>query len=177
MSGCSPTSVSPDESEKDYSEPSLQLTGRVVDQAGLLDDEAEKLLAGKLARLESETGPQFVVATTDGLDGMSIADYSLRLARGWGLGHSKRNDGVILLVAPNEMKVRIEVGYGLEGSLNDPFCAKVIRDNMLPEFRDGKLQEGIMAGANKLITKMRMSPTIELNDNEPSTASEEKMAS
>ncbi len=177
MSGCSPTSVSPDESEKDDTEPSLQLTGRVVDQAGLLDEEAEKLLATRLAQLERETGPQFVVATTDSLDGMSIADYSLRLGRGWRLGHSKRDDGVILLVAPNERKVRIEVGYGLEGSLNDPFCAKVIRDNILPEFRDGKFQEGIMAGANNLIAKMQMSPTIELNDNEPSTASEEKLAS
>lgn len=157
--------------------PAIALTGRITDQADLLDAAAEKALTEKLEKLEKEVGPQFVVATTKSLNGQAIERYSIDLARAWGIGHVDRKDGVILLVAPNERKVRIEVGYGLEGSLSDSFCAEVIREDILPIFKDGKMEEGIIAGADRLIEKMRMSPTIKLNDNDLSAPIEEKLAS
>lgn len=157
--------------------PAMELTGRVIDEADLLDSESESRLITNLEKLENEAGPQFVVATTKSLNGLDIAEYSVDLGRQWALGNSKRDDGVILLVAPNERKVRIEVGYGLEGSLSDPFCAQVIRENILPAFRNGNLQKGILAGADRLMSKMRATPTIGVNDNEPITASKEKIAS
>lgn len=146
--------------------PAIELTGRVVDQAGLLTDEAEKKLSEQLEILEATSGPQFVVVTTKSLDGRKIENFSLDLARAWRVGHADRDDGVILLVAPNERKVRIEVGYGLEGSLSDPFCAKVIRETMLPHFANNEMETGIVAGADRLMEKMRRVPTIEVNDNE-----------
>lgn len=175
--GCSDTNAPADNKGAKVTDVAIQLTGRVVDQADLLNDKVEKLLTKKLASLEKEAGPQFVIVTTSSLNGDDIAEYSLDLGRRWAIGHSERDDGVILLVAPNERKVRIEVGYGLEGSLNDPFCAKVIREYILPAFEDGKMEEGIVSGADSLIAKMRMSPTINLNDNESPLILKEKHAS
>lgn len=152
--------------EQGPKESAIELTGRVVDEADLLTDEAEQKLTKELEILEMTSGPQFVVVTTKSLDGHSIEDYSLDLARRWRVGHVDRHDGVILLVAPSERKVRIEVGYGLEASLSDPFCAKVIRESMLPHFQNGEMQIAILAGAARLIEKMRNTPTIELNENE-----------
>lgn len=153
--------------EQGPSESAIELTGRVVDEADLLSDEAEQKLTEELESLETMSGPQFVVVTTKSLDGRRIEDFSLDLARSWRVGHVDRDDGVILLVAPNERKVRIEVGYGLEASLSDPFCAKVIEEAILPHFRDGEMQSGIVAGAARMIEKMRNPPTIDLNENEP----------
>ena len=157
--------------------PSMPLTGRVVDQADLLTDEAESELVGMLATLERTAGPQFVIATTESLDGRKIADYSVDLARSWGIGDKRRNDGVLLLVAPNERMVRIEVGYGLEASLSDPFCASVIREEIIPAFSDGKMEEGIFRGAARLMEKMQQTPTISTNDNATETSAENRKAS
>jgi uncharacterized protein len=158
-------------------QPAMALTGRVVDEADLLDAATEAALEKKLRLLEEEAGPQFVIATTRSLNEEEIVDYSMKLARSWAVGHEDRDDGVILLVAPNERKVRIAVGYGLEGSLNDPFCAKVIREDMLPAFRRNEMASGIIAGADRLIAKMRLVPTLETNDNDPPSAKEAQKAS
>lgn len=165
--------------EKQLAEPaqSMVLTGRVVDQADLLTDEAEQELTGMLENLERSSGPQFVIATTTSLNGQAIADYSVDLARAWGIGDKSRNDGVLLLVAPNERKVRIEVGYGLEGTLNDRFCADVIRDNILPGFTKGNMEEGITNGATRLIEKMQRVSTLPANDNAPETGAKNRKAS
>lgn len=157
--------------------PSMALTGRVADQADLLTVEAEKELTKMLANLEITSGPQFVIATTTSLNGQTIEDYSVDLARAWAIGDKRRDDGVLLLVAPNERKVRIAVGYGLEGSLSDPFCADVIRDAMLPAFTTGKMEEGIINGANRLIEKMQRVPTLPANDNAPETDAQNRKAS
>lgn len=118
-----------------------------------------------LENLERTSGPQLVIATTPSLDGRKIEDYSLELARAWGVGDKHRRDGVVLLVAPNERKVRIEVGYGLEASLSNRFCAEVIREAIIPAFSNGEMEQGIIKGAAKLIEKMQRVPTIPANDN------------
>lgn len=175
--GCDDTASLSGNDNLGISLPAMELTGRVVDEAELLDAESESQLIISLEKLEKEAGPQFVVATTNSLNGLDIAEYSVDLGRHWALGDSERDDGVILLVAPHERKVRIEVGYGLEGSLSDPFCAKIIREHILPAFGNGDIQKGILAGADQLILKMRSTPTIGINDNQPITSSKEKIAS
>ena len=131
------------------------LTGRVVDGANLLTPEQEGALTGRLADVEREVGPQFAVVTVPSLGGEAIEAYSLKLARRWGLGSKERDDGLMLLVAPNERKVRIEVGYGLEKRVTDPFAARVIRDQILPRFENGDFPAGIEAGSDALIERLR----------------------
>ncbi|MEH6661374.1 MAG: TPM domain-containing protein [Parasphingorhabdus sp.] len=166
LSACG-QNVEKDQGQLDSAAPSMALTGRVVDDADLLTDETEKELTSILANLEQTSGPQFVIATTKSLNGLKITDCSLKLARAWGIGNKHRDDGVLLLVAPNEREVRIEVGYGLEASLSDPFCAEVIREAMLPAFSAGQMEEGILNGAARLIKKMQRVPSLPANDNAP----------
>lgn len=131
------------------------LTGRVVDRADLLTADQEARLAGKLERLEKEVGPQYVVVTIPSLGGRPIEDFSLDLARRWRLGDKDRNDGLMLLVAPGEHKVRIEVGLGLERRVTNGYAAQVIRDQALPRFREDRFPEGIEAASDALIARLR----------------------
>jgi uncharacterized protein len=94
------------------------LTGRVVDEAAVLDQAAEARLTAKLADLEAKTTTQLVVVTLRSLQDYDIADYGYQLGRHWGIGQKGKNNGAMLMVAPTERKVRIEVGYGLEGGSN-----------------------------------------------------------
>jgi len=123
------------------------LTGRVVDKADLLAPAQEASLSAQSAALEKATGHQFVVVTVPDLGGHPIEDYGLHLGRYWGIGRKQVNDGVLLLVAPNERKVRIEVGYGLETTLSDPRAKTIIDRDILPAFRAGDMPKGIIAGA------------------------------
>lgn len=136
----------------------LELTGRVVDKAGLLDATTTTALSARLARLERQTGVQMVIATTPTLGGEAINDYSLRLARIWALGSKARNDGLLLLVAPTERKVRIEVGKGLETVMNDEVCDQIIRHLMVPHFRAGDAQAAILAGSGAMIGVLEHRP-------------------
>jgi len=137
-------------------EPSFPvLTGRVVDRADLLAPGDEAKLTQASAAVERETGHQFVVVTLASLDGYKIEDYAVRLGRHWGIGRKGVDDGVILIVAPRERKVRIEVGYGLEKRVTDPFAAKVIRERMVPAFQKGHLAEGIVAGSDAVVDRLR----------------------
>ena len=114
-------------------EPSFPaLTGRVVDQAGILDAGVEARIDGKLQDLEQKTTTQLVVVTLRSLQGYDIADYGYRLGRHWGIGQRGKNNGAILIVAPNERRVRIEVGYGLEGTLTDAICQLIIDNANFP---------------------------------------------
>ena len=135
-----------------------QLTGRVVDQANLLRPEQEVDLSSKLAALEAQTGRQFVVATVSSLEGRNIEDYGYRLGRHWAIGDEKRDDGVLLLVAPSEKKVRIETGYGARVFLTDAVSSVIIRESILPRFKAGDMAGGIMAGADQIIKMMSLSP-------------------
>lgn len=131
------------------------LTGRVVDLAEILTPVEEEKLTAKLEAVEREIGPQFAVVTATSLNGLPIEEYSIDLARHWGLGDKKRNDGLMLLVAPNERKLRIEVGLGLERRITDPYAAKVIREQAVPRFTEGRYAEGIEAAADALIERLR----------------------
>lgn len=132
------------------------LGGRVVDGANLLDPVREQAITEKLANLESTTGRQLVVATVPSLQDYPIEDYGYRLGRAWGIGTAADNDGAILLVAPNERKVRIEVGYGLEPILTDALSSIIIRETILPRFRDGDMPGGIMAGVDAIVEQLRL---------------------
>nr|WP_041864764.1 TPM domain-containing protein [Sphingomonas sp. MM-1] len=132
------------------------LSGRVVDAANILSPEQESALTAKLAALEQGSGRQFVVATVPGLQGYTIEDYGYRLGRSWGIGTAKLNDGLILLVAPNERKVRIEAGYGLTPIVTDALSGIIIRRAILPRFRDGDMAGGIDAGADALIDLIKL---------------------
>jgi len=125
----------------------LQLTGRVVDEANLIDPATEEALTNSLAALEARTSDQLVVVTVSSLKGQPIEKASLDLANRWGIGRADEDNGVVMLVAPTDRKVRIEVGLGLEGLLTDAKSADVIQ-LMLPEFRAGRMQEGIVKGVN-----------------------------
>lgn len=134
------------------------LTGRVVDQAHLLTPAQVEDLSNKSAALEAQSGRQFVVATVPSLQGYPIEDYGYRLGRTWAIGQKGKDDGVILLVAPNEHKVRIEVGYGATVFLTDAVSSIIIRDTILPKFKAGDMAGGIEAGADAIIKQMSLPP-------------------
>ncbi len=127
------------------------LTGRVVDQVGLLSPTAKQGLTQELADHETKTGQQVVVAIVSSLQGQEIEDYGYRLGRFWGIGQKDKDTGAILLVAPKEHKVRIEVGYGLEGTLTDTKSAQIIHDIILPAFRQGQMSQGVIAGTDAIL--------------------------
>ena len=131
------------------------LTGRVVDQANLLTPMQEQRLAAASAALQRVMGAEFVIVTVPSLQGHSIEDYGVRLGRTWGIGSRARNDGILLIVAPNEHEVRIEVGYGLERRVTDPFAGRVLRERILPRFRAGDFPGGIAAGSAAIIDRLR----------------------
>jgi uncharacterized protein len=133
-------------------EPSFPaLTGRVVDQAQILDAAARTRIESKLEQLESKTSNQLVVVTLRSLQGYDISDYGYRLGRSWGIGQKGKNNGAILLVAPSERKVRIEVGYGLEGTVTDAVSRLIIENAILPRFRTGDFAGGIERGVDDLV--------------------------
>ena len=134
------------------------LTGRVVDQAGILEPTAEAGITAKLAQLEAETGDQFVVVTLNSLQGYEIEDYGYRLGRQWGIGQAENDSGVLLIVAPQDRKVRLEVGYGLEPVLTDAMSSHIIQREILPPFRDGAYERGITAGVDAVITQLKLDP-------------------
>jgi len=126
------------------------LSGRVVDAAGVLDAGVRAMLTEKLAAYEAKTSNQVVVATVGSLQGLPIEVYANRLFRTWRLGQEDRNNGVLLLVAPADHKVRIEVGYGLEGALPDAVAKLIIEDVMLPQLRVGRIDAAITAGVETI---------------------------
>jgi len=135
--------------------PVVPLTGRVTDAAHILSPEQVSRLTVKLEQLERTTKHQLVVTTVPSLGGLDVADFTRDLANKWGIGRKGYNDGVVLLVAPNEMKVRIAVGYGLEKTLTHEVCQQIIDRSMLPRLREGDLPGGIEAGTDALIARLR----------------------
>jgi uncharacterized protein len=127
------------------------LTGRVVDQANILPAATRTALESKLATLEDRSGIQLVVATVSSLQGSDIESYGVELARAWKIGEAKKNNGLVLLVAPNERKVRIEVGYGLEGTMTDALSSVIIQSAIIPKFRSGDFAGGVSAGVDAII--------------------------
>jgi len=134
------------------------LSGRVVDQAHLLSPAQVQDLTSKSAALEAQTGGQVVVATVNSLEGYPIEDYGYRLGRAWGIGQKGKDNGAILLVAPNEHKVRIEVGYGATPYLTDAMSGLIIREDITPRFKQGDFGGGIEAGADAIIKQLSLPP-------------------
>lgn len=134
------------------------LSGRVVDQARLLSPEAEAALTAKLEALERDTSDQVVVVTVESLQGREIEEYGYQLGRAWGVGQADDDNGVLLIVAPEERKVRIEVGYGLEPVLTDALSALIIHNEILPAFREGYFERGIEQGVDAIDAQLRLDP-------------------
>ena len=133
--------------------PALQ--GRVNDYAGLLDAGQREQLEQALAAFERDTTTQIVLLTVPSLEGEDIEGFSMRVAEAWKIGQKSKNNGVLLIVAPNDHKVRIEVGYGLEGPLTDAQSARIIREVIAPAFRDGNFYAGIAGGLNAIMRATR----------------------
>ena len=127
------------------------LTGRVVDEASIIPADIEARIDAKLATLEGKTTDQFVVVTLSSLQGYEIADYGYQLGRHWGIGQAGKDNGLLLIVAPDEREVRFEVGYGLEGMLTDALTRVIIENAILPRFRADDMVGGIERGVDDAI--------------------------
>jgi uncharacterized protein len=127
------------------------LSGRVVDAANVLDPATREALNAKLAALEAGNSDQLVVVTLPSLQGVSIENFGIALIRHWGIGQKGRNNGALLIVAPQDRKVRIEVGYGLEGALTDLVSRLIIENAILPRFRANDFPGGISRGVDDII--------------------------
>ena len=125
--------------------------GRITDLANIIDSATESELDTRLNELERTTSSEVAVVTVPSLDGVTVEDYAVRLFKEWGIGQSKTDNGVLVLVAPNEREMRIEVGYGLEGVLPDGLAGQIIRENFTPRFRDNDYSGGIRDGVGRVI--------------------------
>lgn len=127
------------------------LTGRVVDNAGLLSAPERQRLTRLLEEHEAQTTNQVVIVTLESLQGYVIEDFGYELGRHWGIGQEGKDNGVLLIVASTERKVRIEVGYGLEGTLTDALSRDIIDTRILPAFRSNNYERGIARGATGIL--------------------------
>jgi uncharacterized protein len=132
-----------------------RLTGRVVDAADLLNPAQEAELTRKLEALQRASSRQLVVATVPDLQGRPIEDYGVGLGRAWRIGQAGANNGAILIVARAEKKIRIEVGYGLEGILTDALTSQIVRERIAPRFQANDYAGGINAGADAIIAQLQ----------------------
>ncbi len=128
-----------------------KLTGRIVDNATMLDEAQEQRLSQLLEAHEKATTNQIVIATLPNLQGYAIETYGYQLGRAWAIGQKDKDNGVLLIVAKQERKVRIEVGYGLEGVLTDAISSNIVHTVILPRFKRGDFSGGIESGAKAII--------------------------
>lgn len=133
-----------------------KFTGLVTDAAGILPADQKAALEAKLEALQQQTNRQLVVATIPDLQGYEIADYGNRLIRTWAVGLKGADNGAILIVAPKEHKVRIEVGYGLEPVLTDALSSVIIETKIVPAFKAGDMPGGIVAGTDALVQQLSL---------------------
>jgi uncharacterized protein len=134
------------------------LRARVNDLAGMLSPANAQDLERRLAQFEQETGHQIAVLTIPSLEGDAIEDFGIRVADAWKIGQKGFDNGAILLIAQKERKLRIEVGYGLEGVLPDAIASRIIREVIVPRFRDGDFSGGIVAGVNAILQVTKGEP-------------------
>jgi len=125
--------------------------GRISDFANVIDPATEADLDRRIDLLEQQTSSELAVATVESLGGTSVEEYANRLFREWGIGRAQQDNGVLIVVAPNEREMRIEVGYGLEGVLPDGLAGQIIREQFTPKFRDGDYSGGIADGVARVI--------------------------
>ena len=139
----------------DISENFPKLTGRVVDVANILTPEVKNQLTQTLKEEEEKTSNQIVVVVLNTLNGYSIEEYAYQLGRFWGIGQKDKNNGVILLISMSERKMRIEVGYGLEGALTDAISKEIIENTLKPNFKAQQYELGILKAVDKIITVIK----------------------
>src|SRR5215203_4474393 len=130
-------------------------TSRVSDLAGVLTPPTRAELEALLIALEKDTTAEVIVATTTSLGGMSVEDYGNRVFKEWQIGKASLDNGVLVLVAPTERKMRIEVGYGLEGIIPDGLAGTIIRDDFMPNFRNGNYDAGMLTGVRRVSDVIR----------------------
>ena len=130
------------------------LTGRVVDNAEILKPETRKRLAERLRQHEQKTTNQIAVLTVPTLNGESVEDYAVRVFEQWKLGQKGKDNGVLVVIAPKERRMRIEAGYGLEGILPDVVAARIIRNVMTPRFKEGDYDGGVIQGVEATIAHL-----------------------
>lgn len=128
-----------------------QLTGRVVDQTGTLSSGDVAQLSQKLADLQTRKGSQIAILIVPTTEGEPIEQFSLRVAEAWKIGRKKVDDGALLVVAKNDRRLRIEIGYGLEGVLTDVTSKRIIDEIITPKFKSGDFAGGLSAGIDKMI--------------------------
>lgn len=131
--------------------PFPELTGPVVDGAGLLPDDVRASLSEKLSAYDQQSGNQLVVVTVPTLSGYPLEYWGYQLGRHWGIGQKDKNTGALLIVDSGEHQVRIEVGYGLEGTLTDALSDDIIRNIIVPRFKQGDYPGGISAGVDAIL--------------------------
>ena len=131
--------------------PFPKLTGRVVDQAGILSESVEGQLSAAFKRYETQTSNQVVVATINDLGSKTIAQYGYMLGRHWGIGQEGKNNGLILLISKHDRELRIEVGYGLEGLMTDALATSIVHHTIVPFFKRGDFEGGVIAGSNQIL--------------------------
>lgn len=140
------------------------LTGRVNDNALILSEETKSLLSETLKVHEEKTTNQVVILTIPTLDGESIEDYAYRVFQEWKPGQRDKDNGILIVVVPNDKRMRIEVGYGLESIMTDLQAGRIIRDIMTPRFRDGDFNGGITEGAQAVIATLEGEPVAGLDE-------------
>ena len=128
------------------------LSGRVVDDAHILSSAAKEQLTTQLEALEARNGDQLVVVTVPSLNGREIEEFGYQLGRHWGIGQKGKNNGVLFIIASKEHRMRIEVGYGLEGSLTDAQSSHIIQGVVVPQFKRGQMEQGVLAGVQAIVT-------------------------
>lgn len=132
--------------------------GPIYDEADILPADQEAALDQRLRAFDAKTGDAVIVVTVNSLQGDTIEDYASKLYASWGIGGAERDTGVLLLIAPNERKMRIEVGYGLTPYITDILSGRIIRDDITPRFKRGDMVGGINAGVDALLTQLSQSP-------------------
>lgn len=154
LAGCSAEAPAPEATHSEADPAALELTGRVVDAADVLGAEVEADLTERLRVLEATSGVQMVVVSTPSLGGEDVADYTLALGNRWGVGDADRNDGLILLVAPNDQKARIEVGKGLTEIVTNEEAQHIMDTILIPEFARGQYEIGLRDGTEALAAQV-----------------------
>jgi uncharacterized protein len=127
----------------------------VTDRAGILGGTEEDLLNKRLQDFEQQSGAQFIIYTFPSLEGESVEDFTIRTVGRWKVGQKKYDNGLVLFVFAQEKVVRVEVGYGLEGSVTDAFSSRVIREHIAPHFQRGDYGGGLNAAATAIMEKIR----------------------
>lgn len=151
---CAALAACNQETKRPEATPELVLAGRIVDEAEVFSPEFEAEMTQKLADLEAEAQVQIVVVSTPDLKGIPISEYSLKLFNNWGVGHAERNDGVGVLIAPNEREARIEVGLGLEAIVTDEEAQGIMNEAIIPHFEKGAYEVGVEEGVDRLILEV-----------------------